>query len=63
MEQERRVRCNRCMSTFYEEYIDVDALGPDSGETCPVCMKGDALMDLTEEDASIKGEENTDKTD
>jgi hypothetical protein len=42
----RRVRCNHCMSVFYEEYINIDALGPDSGETCPVCLKGDALMDL-----------------
>ena len=54
MEQERRVRCNHCMSTFYEEYIDVDATGPDSGETCPVCMKGDALMDITEEGITRK---------
>ena len=46
MDQERRVRCNHCMSIFGEEYIDVDALGPDSGETCPVCSKGDALMDM-----------------
>jgi hypothetical protein len=42
------------MSTFYEEYIDVDATGPDSGETCPVCMKGDALMDITEEGVTRK---------
>lgn len=41
-----RIRCNHCTSEFPEEYVDVDALGPDSGETCPVCCKGDALIDL-----------------
>ncbi len=42
----RRVRCNHCMSEFDEEYIDVNATDHDSGETCPACSKGDALMDL-----------------
>jgi len=46
MDSKKQVRCNHCMSIFYEEYIDIDANGPDSGETCPVCMKGDALMDI-----------------
>ncbi len=40
------VRCDRCMSVFPEERIDIDALEADSGETCPVCSKGDALRDL-----------------
>ena len=44
---ERRVRCNHCMSVFDEEYIDIDAQGPDTGETCPCCGKGDALMDMS----------------
>jgi hypothetical protein len=42
------------MSTFYEGSIDVDATGPYSGETCPVCMKGDPLMDITEEGITRK---------
>ena len=45
-EASRRVRCNHCMSEFDEEYIEVDARGPDSGETCPCCGNGDALMDI-----------------
>ena len=44
---QNRVRCNHCMSEFDEDRIDIDACGPDSGETCPVCSKGDALMDLS----------------
>jgi hypothetical protein len=44
---ERRVRCNHCMSVYDEEYIEVDAGGPDTGETCPCCGKGDALMDMS----------------
>ena len=45
-EQPQWIRCNHCMSIFSEESIDIDALGPGSGETCPVCSKGDALMDI-----------------
>lgn len=52
-EEERRVRCNHCMSEFDEEY-GVDVLGPDGGETCPVCLKGDALMDVTENDHDLR---------
>lgn len=47
MEQERRVRCNHCMSVMYEEYL-IKADDAESGERCPVCKKSDALMDVTE---------------
>ena len=53
MEQERRVRCNHCMSVVYEEYLIKDD-GTDSGESCPVCNKSDALMDVTEEGVTRK---------
>lgn len=48
MEQERRVRCNHCMSVVYEEYLIMDE-GTDSGERCPVCKESDALMDVARE--------------
>jgi len=44
--EHRRVRCNHRTSEFDEQYIDINATNHDSGETCPVCGKGDALMDL-----------------
>lgn len=59
MESAKRIRCNHCMSEFYEDYIDIDAISADSGETCPVCGKGDALMDLDapeKRDAAIRKE-------
>lgn len=43
MNEQRRVRCNHCMSEFDEENIRV--ANPDI-ESCPVCGKGDAMMDL-----------------
>lgn len=43
MEQERRVRCNHCTSTFDEDAIIIIN---DDAEACPVCKKGDALMDI-----------------
>lgn len=51
--------CNHCMSEFYEDCIDIDAISADSGETCPVCGKGDALMDVDspeKRDAAIRKE-------
>ena len=49
MEKERRVRCNHCMSTFYEEYLEDYINGKnEDAERCPVCKKSDALMDITE---------------
>lgn len=59
MESAKRIRCNHCMSEFYEDYIDIDAISADSGETCPVCGKGDALMDVDspeKPDAAIRKE-------
>jgi len=55
MAEERRVRCNHCMSTFYEEYLKniIDVHGNDA-ERCPVCSKGDALMDIAEEGITRK---------
>lgn len=46
-EIKRRVRCNHCMSVFDEEYLKdiIDAQGNEA-ERCPVCSKGDALMDI-----------------
>ena len=53
MEQERRVRCNHCMSVVYEEYL-IKADDAESGERCPICKKSDALMDVTEEGVTRK---------
>ena len=40
MEKERRVRCNHCMSTFYEEYLeDYINVKNEDVERCPVCKK------------------------
>jgi hypothetical protein len=47
-ENSKSIRCNHCMSIFYEEYIIKDD-NTESGERCPVCGKNDALMDITVE--------------
>lgn len=48
MSEERRVRCNHCMSVVYEEYLIKDD-NTDSGERCPICKESDALMDVAQE--------------
>ena len=55
MSEERRVRCNHCMSTFYEGYLEdyINAKNEDA-ERCPVCKKSDALMDITGEGITRK---------
>ena len=41
-----RVRCNNCMSTFDENYIDVNIISNE--ECCPICGEIGYLMDMEE---------------
>lgn len=45
MEEERRVRCNQCMSVFDECHIRVERDESGDREYCPVCGEEGCLMD------------------
>jgi hypothetical protein len=51
-EEDRRVRCNWCMSVFDEEHIKA----VDDEEYCPICGETGYLMDMPEEESKPRRE-------
>ena len=47
-----RVRCNDCMSSFDENYIEKNLISGE--ESCPICGRIGCLMDIEEETESYR---------
>lgn len=50
----QKVKCNNCMSEFYENEVIYD--GEEDMDFCPCCGEGGCIIDLEKQDVNLKME-------